>query len=105
MAKYLKGISQNPSITAVLQKKNTEKREAEAWSETEVKEWFSKNNINLAILDHLAPCSGVVLKQIYDMNKRAPEFFYQSLDKIKGLRLNSISIFTHFLVKCFEETG
>lgn len=75
----------------------------ENWSETDVKEWFVKNNMNLAILDHLFPCSGIVLQQIYDMKKTAPEFFYQSLKEIKGLSLSSISLFTHFLLKLCEE--
>ena len=73
------------------------------WSETEVKDWFVKNNINVAILDHLSPCSGIVLKQVYDMKKTAPEFFYHSLEKSKGVNLSSLSVFTHFLLKLFEE--
>ena len=74
------------------------------WSEAEVKQWFSKNNINNAILEHLSPCSGVVLKQIYDMKKTAPEFYYQSLKEIKGISLSSISLFTHFLLNLWDES-
>ena len=73
------------------------------WSETEVKDWFVKNNINVAILDHLSPCSGIVLRQMFEMRKIAPEFFYQSLKEIKGINLSALTLFTHFLVKIMEE--
>ena len=76
---------------------------AENWSEATVKEWFIRNSIDLAILENFLPCSGIVLKQVYDMNRRAPEFFYYSLEKIKGVNIAKISLFTHFLVKLFEE--
>jgi hypothetical protein len=111
LTKILKNTSQNQNIILEkvneplkLEKSKTRSQKSEAWSEGEVREWFSKNSINLSILDHLSPCSGIVLKQIYDMNKRAPEFFYQSLRDIKGINLSSISIFTHFLTKTFDET-
>jgi hypothetical protein len=76
---------------------------ADDWSEAEVKEWFIKNNVNLAILEHLSPCSGVVLRQMFEMRKIAPEFFYQSLKEIKGINLSALTLFTHFLVKLMEE--
>ena len=72
------------------------------WSETEVKEWFIKNSINLAILEYLSPCSGIVLKQIFDMKNNAPEFFYNSLKEVKGANISAISLFSHFLVLLFE---
>ena len=78
---------------------------AENWSEAAVKEWFLKNSVDQGIFDNLWPCSGIVLKQIYDMNKRAPEFYYYSLEKTKGGNLKTISLFTNFLIKLFEENA
>ncbi len=85
-------------------KEKPKTHQADNWSEAEVKEWFIKNNVNLSILEHLSPCPGVVLKQIYDMKKSAPEFFYQSLKEIKGINLSAISFFTHFLLNLWDES-
>jgi hypothetical protein len=76
---------------------------AEKWTENDVKEWFVKNNLNMAILENLMPCSGIVLEQIYIMRLNAPQFFYQSLKEIPNVNLSSISLFAHYLVKLFEK--
>ena len=94
--------NQTKQIVRVLHSQNEKLNPIEDWSETDVKEWFIKNNINLAILDHLTPCPGIVLKQIYEMKKNAPEFFYYSLEKVKDINLSAMSLFTHFLAKLFE---
>jgi hypothetical protein len=84
-------------------KEKPKTHQAEKWSEVEVKEWFIKNNLNLAILEHLSPCPGVVLIQMLEMRKIAPEFFYQSLKEIKGINLSALTFFTYFLVKLMDE--
>ncbi len=108
LARCLQDTSHSLISTTAYEKENknlgSEKSKAhfpEAWSEGKVKEWFSKNSMSINILEHLAPCSGIILKQIYDIKKAAPEFYYQSLKEINGVNLNTISIFTHFLVKKF----
>ncbi len=111
MSKVLQNFSDGPNKITVnvshdKPHQSIEKQKShsiETMSETEVKDWFVKNNINLAILDHLSPCTGIVLKQIYEMKKAAPEFYYQSLREAKGINLSAISLFTHFLVKFCDE--
>ena len=101
-------LKQTTSINSSTHRHVTEKPKShhvDDWSETEVKEWFVKNNINISILEHLSPCSGVVLKQMFEMRKIAPEFFYHSLEKANRINLSALTLFTHFLVKLMEESA
>ena len=101
LMKYRKANNKPTENSDALFNPTSQSNAVENWSENDVKEWFNKNNINQAILEHLMPCSGVVIKQIYDMKISAPEFYYHSLKEIPGVNLNSLSIFTHFLIKLF----
>ena len=63
-------------------------------SEKEVQDWFSDQNLNMAIFEYLKPCDGEILKQMHDMKCKAPEFYYRSLEKILKDDLRSIALFT-----------
>ncbi|RNA26411.1 hypothetical protein BpHYR1_028759 [Brachionus plicatilis] len=73
----------------------------EKWNEGQVKEWFQVNGLNESIRIFFEPCNGVILKQIYEMRRDAPEFFYQSFRGL-NLDMNSILNFTHKLKAIFE---
>ena len=89
----------NSPLIASIKSKN---HAVENMTENEVKDWFAKKNLNIAIYEHLRPCCGKVLFQIYSMKKDAPEFFYQSLKEIPKTNLSSISLFAYYLEKLIE---
>jgi len=74
----------------------------EEWTEAQVKEWFIKNDINLLIFDYFRPCSGKILRQMYQMNVRTPEFYNQSMKEIKNIKFNMIVLFTACLEELFK---
>ena len=80
----------------------TFKKNAEDWDDTTVSKWFTDNRINEEIQKSLQPCNGEILKQMYDMKCRAPEFYYQSLSKIGAHDLISITRFSASLDKLFK---
>jgi len=77
-------------------------RTPEKWSELEVKDWFVKNNINLNIFDYFRPLTGKILFQLYEMNKKTPEYYNQSLKEIKNIKFNMIVTFTACLNELFR---
>lgn len=75
------------------------------WSSDECKEWFVKHELSQSLFEYLEPCSGLVLSQVYEMKCGAPEFFYQTMSKVKEANMSSISLFTFHLSKLFEATS
>ena len=71
------------------------------WNESQVKDWFLKNNINVNIYNEFFPCEGNVLKQLYDMRRDAPEFYFQSFGKNSNIDIKSVTVFTDLLIKLF----
>jgi hypothetical protein len=63
------------------------------WTEERVNEWFERNELNLLIFDHFKPCSGKILKQLYDCKLAALEFYIQPLSKIENVEFNDIMSF------------
>ena len=72
------------------------------WTEDQVKEWFIRNDINLLIFDYFRPCTGKILRQMYQMNVRTPEFYNQSMKEIKNIKFNMIVSFTACLEELFK---
>lgn len=72
-----------------------------SWNEQQVKEWFESNNIDHKIVKEFYPCTGEVLKQLYDMRNDAPEFYFQSL-KTNKTDLKNVLEFTNLLKKLFD---
>lgn len=81
------------STTVVAVKANNE---PEKWNKEKVKQWFEANEISKLILDHLDPCDGDIINQMFDMKLRAPEFFFQSMGKLK-LELTFIDKFNFYV--------
>ena len=73
----------------------------ENWNEKQVKDWFNINELNGKILKLFEPCNGIILKQLYEMRRDAPEFFFQSFRNL-DIDMNSILNFTHKLKAIFE---
>lgn len=74
----------------------------EEWTDVQVKEWFIRNDINLLIFDYFRPCTGKILRQMYQMNVRTPEFYNQSMKEIKNIKFNMIVSFTACLEELFK---
>ncbi len=74
----------------------------EKWSEKETLEWFENNSLNMAIFDHLKPCNGAILKEMYYMKTYSSDFYYKSLREIENVRLNAIILFSASLEKLFS---
>lgn len=75
------------------------------WAVDDVNKWFQDNNINKTIIDSLSPCDGQLLAQVYDLNKQAPEFYYQSISANKSqpaVPIRDILLFTMKLKNLFE---
>jgi hypothetical protein len=75
--------------------------DVENWGEAKVKEWFLANNLSLNIYESLKPCNGQIIKQLYEMQRTASEFYYQSIYKIES-NFRSITLFSFFLNKLFN---
>ena len=63
------------------------------WTEERVNEWFERNELNLLIFDHFKPCSGKILKQLYDCKLASLEFYIQPLSKIENVEFKDIMSF------------
>jgi hypothetical protein len=74
----------------------------ESWSEDEVREWFEANKIDKAIVDAITPCEGADLKQLHEMKRTAPEYYFQSLDRNKSIDLKHILKFNKLIEKLFS---
>lgn len=84
--------------TAVVAKQSS----VENWSEEKVNKWFAENKIDTRIEKEFCPCTGIVLKQLYDMRNDAPEFYFQSLNTNKKIEIKNVLVFTHLLRKLFD---
>ena len=74
----------------VILEKPKQMNKAESMSEDQCKLWFESNKIDPKILDSLGgSCNGKILKQIWEMKNRDPQFYDQSL---KSINLNFFSI-------------
>ena len=76
---------------------------AENWTESEVRSWFIKNDISLLIFDYFKPCNGKILLQLYEMNVKSPDFYNKNLKEIKGIKFNSIVLFSACLADLFRK--
>jgi hypothetical protein len=88
-----------------VQVKRSNSKSIHDWSVDLVNKWFQDNNINKTIIDSLSPCDGQLLAQVYDLNKQAPEFYYQSISANKSqsaIPIRDILLFTMKLKKLFE---
>lgn len=74
----------------------------EKWSEVEVKDWFLKNNINFLIFDYFRPFTGKILVQLYEMNRKTPKYYTDSLKEIQNIKFNMIVSFTACLNDLFK---
>jgi hypothetical protein len=63
------------------------------WTEERVNEWFERNELNLLIFEHFKPCTGKILKQLYDCKLAALEFYIQPLSKIENVEFKDIMSF------------
>lgn len=73
----------------------------ENWSIEQVKQWFEENKIDDEIVKHFFPCNGSVLKQLSDMRRDAPEFYFQTMSAHK-IEMKNILVFTDLLRKLFS---
>ena len=79
-----------------------EDKSVDKWSEAQVEEWFNTNNIDDKIKKIILPCSGVFLKQLYDMKRVSPEFYHQSFVRESQVTLKSIIVFNHYFEELFK---
>jgi hypothetical protein len=77
------------------------KPSVENWSIEQVKQWFDENKIDDEIVRHFFPCNGSVLKQLSDMRRDAPEFYFQTMNAHK-IEMKNILVFTDLLRKLFS---
>jgi arsenate reductase-like glutaredoxin family protein len=97
-------VSTRSSIKAIEPKIKEINGLMEQMNESSVKEWLETNKIDSKICDYLCngPCDGEVLLQLYEIKKRSPEFYDQSLRQIEGLSIISIARFSAALEKLFR---
>lgn len=76
----------------------------ENWDEKSVKSWLKENKISIALAKRLMPCTGAELRQMYELKKSAPEFYYQILNSKKSLKsLKEIFHFSESLNNLFND--
>lgn len=74
------------------------------WCKEEVADWLKSNEINQEIVDAYSNIDGETLNQIYLMERRAPEFFYQLLVSETNNKIKTVDIafFMAKLAKLFD---
>lgn len=77
-------------------------KNVDEWNEDESREWFVNNEIDAELMGMILPCNGKMLKQLIEMKKRAPEFYFQALNQSGKINLKSILKFGVCLEKLFE---
>jgi hypothetical protein len=100
-----KAQTQPSSSQQAAEPKTIEKNnQVDQMTQANVKEWMEKNKIDSKICDYLlkGPCDGEVLFQLYEIKKRSPEFYDQSLRQVDGLSIFSIARFSAALEKLFK---
>jgi len=81
-----------------------DKKIIDACSSEQVKKWFLKYNLNMRIYERLSPdFNGELLRQLYELKRQAPEFYFRSLEKMlsNDEDLRSILNFTLQLTRLF----
>jgi hypothetical protein len=53
------------------------------WNEKKVDQWLKSKAINQVIIDHVSPCNGSVLFELYLISIEAPNYFYQHISTFK----------------------
>lgn len=69
-----------------------EQRNVEKWTSSDVSEWFDSNDIHPSITKLYGVFDGFTLKQIYNMKKLTPEFYYQTLANETNHEITSMDI-------------
>ena len=85
-----------------INKKNVGRGLVEKWNEKDVETWLSKNSIHSIIVGNILPCNGKVLIQLYNMEQKAPEFFYSSISSNGQINTREIALFSLCLKELFE---
>lgn len=91
-------IVEKPKTTT----KSNGKNNAVKWNENDVRYWLANNNIDTEIRETLSQCEGDDLKQLYDMKRTAPEFYFQSLNESGKVKLKSVLLFSRLLEQLFQ---
>ena len=73
------------------------------WSENDVFKWLNDNEIDKNLISILMPCNGIILKQLFELRRDAPEFYFQSLDCAKNFNdMKAVLKFTNCLNDLFS---
>lgn len=51
------------------------------WNEKQVDQWLKSKNLNNVIIDHIRPCNGSILFELYLLSIDAPNYLYQHISK------------------------
>ena len=81
--------------------KNMPPNDVNEWNESQVREWFIKNKIELSIYEYLHANSGKILRQMHQIKKSSAEFFFQSL-KVKDIEFHDTILFASCLDELFK---
>ncbi len=71
------------------------------WSESDVENWFIKNDCT-HFHDVLKPLNGKVLEQLNEMRIHTPEFFFRSLSDYDQVDIKSIAFFSSLLKELYD---
>lgn len=92
------------SCTAVNEARNEpENGDVEKWGENEVLKWLNDNEIDKKLISIIMPCNGIILKQLFELRRDAPEFYFQTLNSNKNFKdLKTVLKFTNCLNNIFQ---
>jgi hypothetical protein len=77
---------------------------AESMNETDCKSWFETNKIDPLILASFGgSCNGQILKQLWEIKQRDPQFYDQSLKAISNISIFSIVKYSAALEELFKK--
>ena len=77
------GVEINQEISSVLKSKANETlilvKKISDWSELDVQNWLVTKKVATQIIEAITPCDGLLLVELFQILKTAPEFFYSNL--------------------------
>jgi hypothetical protein len=73
------------------------------WDTHKLNKWFEDKDLAQSLKDYLQKCDGKLLHQFYDMKAKAPEFYYQSMNKIANDDVMVIMQFSQCLDDLFSK--
>jgi hypothetical protein len=76
----------------------------DSWDTKKLNVWFEDKGLEQSLKEYISKCNGKLLRQFHDMKIKAPEFYYQSINKIANNDVMQIMLFSQCLEELFGKS-